>query len=232
MTVASTTLPTTYTAPKAAAASTSSTSSSSGALGSITSNFNDFLSLLMTQLQNQDPTAPMDTNQFTSQLVQFTSVEQQINTNTALNTLIQATQTGNLLNTTSLVGQTVQVSGSQMSLQNGQGSIDFTGTAGTPVNIGVYASSGALLDTATVAPTSGTNSWTWNGQDQNGVQQPDGAYKVMVQSAADGSAIPFTTGGTVTGVTRSGTSTNVQLGALSVDLNAVQSVGNANGSDR
>jgi flagellar basal-body rod modification protein FlgD len=220
-----TTLPSTYSAPAATTASSASASTSGGALGSLGSNFNDFLQLLMTQLQNQDPTAPMDTNEFTSQLVQFTSVEQQINTNTALNTLIQATQTGNLLNTTNLVGQQVQVSGNQMSLQNGQGSIDFTGTAGSPVTIGVYTSTGVLLDTATVTPTAGTNTWTWNGQDQNGVQQPDGAYKVLVQNAADGTAVPFTTGGTVTGVTRSGTSTNVQLGAVSVDLNTVQSVG-------
>ncbi len=225
MTVASTTLPTTSTASATAPASSATTSASTSALGSLGSNFNNFLSLLMTQLQNQDPTAPMDTNTFTSQLVQFTSVEQQINTNTALNTLIQATQTGNLLNTTNLVGQPVQVSGSQMSLQNGQGSIDFTGTAGSPVNIGVYGSSGALLSTATVNPTSGANTWTWNGKDQNGIQQPDAAYKVMVQNASDGSAVPFTTGGTVTGVTRGASSTNVQLGALSVDLNTVQSVG-------
>jgi flagellar basal-body rod modification protein FlgD len=226
MTTSATTLPTTYTAPPAAAAgSAASASAPASALGSLGGNFTDFLKLLMTQLQNQDPTAPMDTNQFTSQLVQFTSVEQQINTNTALTTLIQATQTGNLLNTTNLVGQPVQVSGAQMSLQNGQGSVDFTGTAGSAVNIGVYGSSGVLLNTATVTATSGANTWTWNGKDQNGVQQPDAVYKVVVQNASDGSAVPFTTGGTVTGVTRGAASTNVQLGTLSVDLNTVQSVG-------
>jgi flagellar basal-body rod modification protein FlgD len=228
MTVATANLPSTFTAPAATtpsgAASSASGTATSG-LSSLGSNFNNFLQLLMTQLKNQDPTSPMDTNAFTSQLVQFTSVEQQINTNTALNTLIQATQTGNLLNTTNLVGQPVQISGSQMSVQNGQGSVEFTGTTGQSVNVGVYSSSGVLLNTATVAPTSGVNTWTWNGQDQNGIQQPDGAYKVMVQSTADGSAVPFTTGGTVTGVTRGTSSTNVQLGSLSVDLNTVQSVG-------
>jgi flagellar basal-body rod modification protein FlgD len=224
MTTTAATLPTTFSAAPAAATS-SSTSTDASALGSLSNNFNNFLSLLMTQLKNQDPTAPLDTNQFTSQLVQFTSVQQQINTNTALNTLIQATQSGNLLNTTALVGQSVQVAGSQVPLQNGQASVQFTGTAGTPVNIGIYSAAGTLLDTATVTPTAGTNSWTWNGQDQNGVLQKDGIYKVAVQSTADGSAIPFTVSGTVTGVSRTGTTTNVEMGALSVDLNSVQSVG-------
>jgi flagellar basal-body rod modification protein FlgD len=225
MSITATNLPATFTTPAASATTASASSTSASGLGSLGSNFNDFLQLLMTQLKNQDPTSPMDTNAFTSQLVQFTSVEQQINTNTALNTLIQATQTGNLLNTTNLVGQPVQISGTQMSVQSGQGSVQFTGTAGQPVNVGVYSSSGSLLSTATVTPTSGVNNWTWNGQDQNGIQQPDGAYKVVVQNTADGSAVPFTTGGTVTGVTRGASSTNVQLGALSVDLNTVQSVG-------
>ena len=53
-------------------------------LASLSSNFSDFLNLLMTQLKNQDPTSPMDANSFTSELVEFSSVEQQINTNTSL----------------------------------------------------------------------------------------------------------------------------------------------------
>ena len=72
--------------------SSSTSSSSSSALSSLDSNFQDFLSMLMTQLQNQDPTSPMDTNEFTSELVQFSSVEQQINTNSNLEQLITLTQ--------------------------------------------------------------------------------------------------------------------------------------------
>lgn len=224
-------LPTSFAAPPPASKSTATSPSaaataSGGALGSLGNNFNNFLHLLMTQLQNQDPTAPMDTNQFTSQLVQFTSVQQQINTNTALNTLIQATQGGNLLQSASLVGQSVQVSGDQLSLQNGSGTVNIAGAQGQPVNIGVYSSSGVLLNTATITPTAATTSWTWNGKDANGVTQPDGAYKIMAQTPT-GTAVPFSTLGTVTGVTRTGTTTNVQLGALSVDLNTVQALGGA-----
>ena len=88
---------------------------------SLSSNFNDFLSMLMTQLQNQDPTSPMDTNQFTSELVQFSSVEQQINTNTSLTQLIQLTQAGEVMQASAMTGKQVTVSSDHVPLQNGTG---------------------------------------------------------------------------------------------------------------
>ena len=65
--------------------------------------------MLMTQLQNQDPTSPMDTNQFTTELVQFSSVEQQINTNTSLTQLIQLTQAGEVMQASAMTGKQVTV---------------------------------------------------------------------------------------------------------------------------
>ena len=212
MTVAPTTA--TSTAPGGAA---------SNSLSSLTNNYNDFLKLLMTQLKNQDPTSPMDTNQFTSQLVQFTSVEQQINTNSSLTKLIQATQGSNLLQASGLVGQSVEISGDQLSLQSGHATLQFTGTTTQPVSIGVYTASGAKVAGATVTQAAGANSWSWDGKDANGRTLPDGAYKAVVQTT-DGTAVPFTTLGIVTGVQRSGDAMKVQLGGLSVDLNAVQAV--------
>ena len=72
------------------ATSGNATSTSTNALSSLTNNFSSFLNLLMTQLQNQDPSSPMDTNQFTSELVQFSQVEQQITTNSSLTTVFVA----------------------------------------------------------------------------------------------------------------------------------------------
>ena len=77
-------------ATTAAASSTAASQTGSTALNSLSANFGDFLKLLMTQLQNQDPTSPLDTNQFTSELVAFSGVEQQINTNTSLTQLIHS----------------------------------------------------------------------------------------------------------------------------------------------
>jgi flagellar basal-body rod modification protein FlgD len=85
----------------------------------IASNFTTFLKMLTTQLQNQDPLSPMDTNQFTQQLVEFASVEQQMKSNDSLSTLVsldQAAQTTSALN---LVGATVVVDGSTTQLNNG-----------------------------------------------------------------------------------------------------------------
>jgi hypothetical protein len=84
------------------------------ALGSLSDNFTDFLSLLMTQLQNQDPTSPLDSNQFTSELVQFTSVEQQISTNTDLTQLIQLTQASQIEQSASFIGKSVTVNSTQL----------------------------------------------------------------------------------------------------------------------
>ena len=96
-------------APNATASAASGTSAATQtgatALSSLSGNFTDFLNMLMTQLQNQDPTSPMDTNAFTTELVQFSSVEQQINTNTSLTQLIQLTQGGEVMQASAMTGK-------------------------------------------------------------------------------------------------------------------------------
>ena len=87
---ATTTPATTASAAGNATTGTSGSSDGTATLTSLAGNFNDFLSLLTTQLQNQDPTSPMDTNQFTSQLVQFTGVAEQITANTTLSSILTA----------------------------------------------------------------------------------------------------------------------------------------------
>src|SRR5882757_5680230 len=85
-------------------------SSSTGLDGStIAGNFQTFLTLLTTQLKNQDPLSPLDTNQFTSQLVQFAQVEQQLKANTQLTTLVSLQQTAQNTAALGFVGQKVDV---------------------------------------------------------------------------------------------------------------------------
>jgi flagellar basal-body rod modification protein FlgD len=181
----------------------------------------------MTQLQNQDPTSPLDTNQFTSELVQFSGVEQQINTNNALTQLISLTQSGQLLQSSAMVGKTVQVSADQMPLQNSSGSLTFTDpTAGTAEITITNAAGTQVLDT-TVAATAGSNTWTWNGQDSKGNTLADGSYNVTVTgtgSTGTTSALPFTVSGTVTGVVDNSGTLDVQMGAQTAAFSAVQSV--------
>src|SRR6187431_3798703 len=100
------------------------TSSVSGALDNveIASNFTTFLQLLTTQLKNQNPLDPLDTNQFTSQLVQFAQVEQQLKQNDQLATLVSLQKTAQSTAALEFVGQTVSVDGSTAPLQNGTAS--------------------------------------------------------------------------------------------------------------
>src|ERR1700680_868208 len=91
-----------------ATSSAASAGSTTGAAG-IAGNFNTFLSLLTTQLKNQNPLSPLDTNQFTQQLVEFASVEQQVNMNTNLQTLISMQQTSASLQALQLVGANVTI---------------------------------------------------------------------------------------------------------------------------
>ena len=220
----------------AAAASSSSSSSSASstatdvgntALTALSSNFGDFLNMLMTQLQNQDPTSPMDTNQFTSELVQFSGVEQQINTNSSLTQLIQLTQGGEVMQASSMMGDRVTAQSTALPLQNGSATVNYTGTAGEPIAIAVYNSSGEQVYDTTQTATAGNNSWTWNGTDSSGDQLPDGAYSVAVETAdanGNASAVPFTVTGTATSVQDQNNTMELQLGAVSVPFSAVQSV--------
>ncbi len=163
-----------------AAASTSSGSSSSGASTAqaagtnasqqLAGNFDTFLQLLTTQLQNQDPLSPLDTNQFTQQLVEFASVEQQVNMNTNLQTLISMQQTTEATSALQLVGSTVTVSGNTAPLSNATSTpAAWSLTTSTPAtaNVTVTSSVGSTVYTGTMALNAGTQSFKWTGQGNN-----------------------------------------------------------------
>lgn len=212
-----------------AASASAASPPAADSLGSLSSNFNNFLSMLMTQLKNQDPTSPMDTNQFTSELVQFSSVEQQINTNTSLTQLIQLTQGGEVMQASAMTGKQVTASSDHVPLQNGKGTIQFSTTTAQPVDIAIVDANGAKLSDAMLMSSAGTNTWTWNGTDGSGRTVPDGSYKFAVVGAnADGTttALAASVIGKATGVQNQSNGIQLQLGALSVDFSKVQSVGN------
>ena len=204
-------------------------SSASNPLASLTNNFNSFLHLLLTQMQNQDPSSPMDTNQFTSELVQFSQVEQQITTNGSLTTLIQATQGSETIQASSVVGKQVTVNSPQLALQNGTGMLNFSTATAEPVSISLVNGSGIDVKDASLTSTAGANSWTWDGTDNSGSTLPDGVYTATVtggSSSATATAVPFTVTGTATGVTNSNGVVSIQVGALTTPFSNIASVGN------
>jgi flagellar basal-body rod modification protein FlgD len=223
----------TSTTSAAATASSGSSSSAatqtgSAALNSLSGNFSDFLTLLMTQLQNQDPSSPMVSNQFTSELVQFSSVEQQINTNSDLTQLIQLTQASQVEQSSGMLGKQVTVNSTQLSLQSGSASVNFSTTTAEPIAISVTNASGAQVASAAMTSTAGSNTWTWDGKTSNGTTEPDGAYTVSVVTAGSNgatTAVPFTVTGTATSVINSSGTVDLKMGGLTLPFSDVVSVG-------
>jgi flagellar basal-body rod modification protein FlgD len=171
----------------------------------------------------------MDTTTFTSELVQFAGVQQQIDTNTNLGSLISLTQGEETLQGSAMVGKTVDLNSTTLALQNGSGTVDYTAaTANEPIQFTVTNSAGQKVFTTNFdAPQAGTNSYTWNGQDNSGNQLADGAYTISMQGTignASPTKISFTTLGTVTGVINSGGTIELNVGSITAPLSSVQSV--------
>lgn len=163
----------------ASAAQAAGTSASQQLAG----NFDTFLQLLTTQLQNQDPLSPLDTNQFTQQLVEFAGVEQQVNMNTNMQTLIAMQQTTEATSALQLVGSTVTVSGNSATLSNATNSpATWSLTSPTPATaqVTVTSSAGTTAYSGKLSLNAGTQTYTWNGQGSNGQTWPDGTYTLSI----------------------------------------------------
>src|SRR5204862_1769893 len=117
----------------ASSSSTPSLSSTSGA--TLAGNFQSFLTLLTTQLKNQNPLDPLDTNQFTQQLVEFAGVEQQLKTNDGLTSLITMQQTAHATQALEFVGKTAIVSGNTTALSNAKATWELNVPTASTVNI-------------------------------------------------------------------------------------------------
>lgn len=208
-------------------ASADSSGTTNDALTSLTSNYNQFLSLLTAQLQHQDPTSPMQTDSFTSELAQFAGVEQQINTNTNLTQLLSLNQDSEVSQSTSLVGRQAVASSTQLPLQNGVAELQLNPTTSGTAEIAITNAAGTVVKTQALDLTAGTTNWTWNGKDDAGNTLADGSYDAAVVTDASGTTIgvPFSVVGTITGVTKNATNgVNVQMGSTSVDMSKVTSL--------
>jgi flagellar basal-body rod modification protein FlgD len=160
--------------------SSSSDSSLSSSTGStLAGNFQTFLTLLTTQLQNQNPLDPLDTNQFTQQLVQFAGVEQQLKTNTELSTLVTLQQTAQATQALNFVGKTAVVDGSTATMTSSSATWHLSVPTDSTVDVSIANSSGQTVFTGKYTASSGSDiPFTWNGQGNDGTQWPDGKYTI------------------------------------------------------
>lgn len=162
------------------------TTDSASSLAKLSGDYTRFLKLLTTQLQNQDPLKPMDTKDFTQQLVQFAGVEQSIATNKNLENLVTLQQASQNAQATSYIGRTIESIGDTQPLKDGKATYGYA-FDGTPTNVQLFISdkNGNVVFQTTGETGAGSHSFAWDGKDMNGLTAPDGDYKISV-SAKDG----------------------------------------------
>jgi flagellar basal-body rod modification protein FlgD len=185
----------------------------------IASNFTTFLQLLTTQLKNQNPLDPLDTNQFTQQLVQFAQVEQQMKSNDQLATLVSMDKAAQSTTALAYVGATVVVDGSTTQLTSSGGATwNFNVAKPATATITIKDSTGQTCYTGTMTVNPGDQKFVWDGKGSDGKQWPPGNYTITA-TAVDANKQPVTI------------STEVQAVVDSVDLTKDPPVLSINGED-
>ena len=153
----------------------------------LAANFTQFLQLLTTQLKNQNPLDPLDTNQFTQQLVQFAQVEQQLKSNDQLATLVSLQRTAQASQALDFVGKTVAVDGTTSSMKAATGALwNLSVPKPSVASITITNEIGMQVYGGSYTMNAGLQEYFWDGKDSNGAQLPDGSYKLTV-SAKDAS---------------------------------------------
>jgi flagellar basal-body rod modification protein FlgD len=170
---------------------------------SIAKNFDAFLTLLTTQLKHQNPLDPLDTNQFTQQLVQFAQVEQQIGMNSSLGALIALQQANQASAALGFLGTTVSVNGDTAPLADGRASWSFTTNAPASATVTIRSATGQTAYAGTFAVAAGAQEFAWDGRGNDGTRWPDGSYTIGITAKdATGQAVAISTevAGVVDGV--------------------------------
>ena len=195
---------------------------------SIADNFDTFLTLLTTQLQNQNPLEPLDTNQFTAQLVQFANVEQSIQTTDNLESLLALTGASTLTNAVSFLGKTITAEGVSTELSGGKATWNYTAAADSPdATVTITDSGGQIVFSEKVALEAGNHRYVWNGRDAGGRPLADGLYRIAIDAKdANGGRVNVTTSlsGVVEGVDLTGDEPVLTVNGTQVRFSAVRTV--------
>lgn len=149
---------------------------------------NEFLTLMMAQMKNQDPTKPTDTSQFLSQLAQFSTVTSVQNMETSIKDLTSSLRSTQVLSGTSLVGHSILAPGTTQTIDAGasvQGSVDIP-SGSSKTQVAVYDSAGVLVRQFDISNAQGLNDFTWDGKDNTGTAVPAGTYKFEVNANVAG----------------------------------------------
>lgn len=179
----------------------------------LSENFDTFLTLLTAQLSNQDPLNPVDSAAFTQQLVQYSQVEQQIETNDQLKSLLAQAGVSNGAAAVAYIGKNAVLNSDIARLSGGAATwgYDVTGAQGD-VRLVLQDASGKPVFSRTVPAQSGPQTFSWDGKDSSGRLLGDGAYRLVI-GAEDGDGESITAAmsvfETITGIDFSGGSPNL-----------------------
>jgi flagellar basal-body rod modification protein FlgD len=205
-------------------------SKATGAGLKLADDFDSFLKLLTTQLQNQDPTEPLDTNQFTQQLVAFSGVEQSVQTNKNLESLISLSQGNKVGAAVGYIGKVVDTEGTQVALSGGNAVFNVDVPFGAAsVTVGITDLAGKPIYSETSKVPAGSHDFGWNGDNSfGGAKAADGIYTYGVVARDSKGNVLTTktyTSGKVTSVSQDGESTILTLtGGLKVPIDKVSAV--------
>jgi flagellar basal-body rod modification protein FlgD len=204
------------------------TSSSSSTTSAATTAYNTFLTLLTTQLQNQDPLNATDPNQFTSELIAITQLEGQQTTNSDLSSIVSSLSSLTASNGVGYIGKTIAATTSTAPLQSGTASwsYDLASTASS-VTLTVADADGNTVYTTSGDTASGDHSFNWDGTETDGTTASSGAFTLTVtatNSAGSAVASTISASGTVTGVDTSDGTTELDMGGVQVSLDDVTKV--------
>ncbi len=216
----------TTTAPASTASQPSPIAPKKDSRAQIAGNFDQFLALLTTQLKNQSPLEPLDTNQFTQQLVQFAQVEQQLKQNETLTTLLTMNKAATAANAMSFVGARVTTDGSTSTLKNGAAEWRMDSPRGGQATVTIKDRQGNVVATDTVALAPGQQSYRWNGRTSTGSTAPEGEYGIVIDALdAQRNRITVKTEvtGVVDGVDLSGEAPMLVIGNVRTSLDKVKS---------
>jgi len=152
----------------------------------------DFMTLLVAQIQNQDPTSPMDNAQFTEQITSFTMLDEMTAMNDKLEESILVGQSVNNTAMLALVGKDVTVAGDGVSVGNGVPSENVVNTQGPgTAYVDVLDSSGNVVDQYQVNVSGGLSDINWDGLNDDGQPFADGEYTLDVKVTNGGIDVPF-----------------------------------------
>jgi flagellar basal-body rod modification protein FlgD len=217
----------TNTAAATTATASKATTSPSADRAQIAGNFQQFLTLLTTQLKSQNPMDPLDTNQFTQQLVQFASVEQQLKTNDTLSSLLTSAKASTTASAATYVGLDVTADGATQNLTNGSASWTLNPARAAKATVTIKDENGAVVATKAATLQAGAQAFSWDGKNAQGATVPDGSYTISVSAqdaSGQGVAVSTEISGTVTAVDVSGSAPVLTVGSASVPLSTVKTI--------